>query len=277
MVRYGILMNVQSCLGCRTCMVSCKNQWGIPGGPTSTYQGRESYRIWPADLEQGKFPYVIRNETIMRCMQCQNPPCVDACPVAGALTQRPDGIVVVDPTKCSGCLYCVPACPYGAMYYRPDTNSADKCDLCAPLLDTGQSVPTCVAACLGEVMVFGDLSDPNSTISQMVKSSNATQLRPEQSTNPAVYFTAHFAVIHAKVVDDNGNPVTSPTPTLTDLATKTSVTTFLDSNGEFVFRRLTIGKTYSLTVAGTGYRPYALSSLPVTSEYQDLGTVTLYP
>jgi len=256
MTRYGILMNVQQCIGCRTCMLSCKNAYEIPAGGTNNYQGREYYRIWPADTEQGKYPYVVRNETIMRCMQCQNPPCVAACPVFGALTQRKDGIVVVDSTKCIGDLACVAACPYGAMYFRTDTSSVDKCDLCAAQLDAGQAVPTCVSSCLGEAMVFGDLDDPNSTISQMIKSTSATQLHPEYSTNPSNYYVAHAAVLHAQVLDDSGNTVISGTPTLIDNTTHTTSTTFLDSNGEFAFRNLTVGRTYSLTITGSGFRNY---------------------
>jgi len=275
MTRYGILMNVQQCLGCKTCMLSCKNTYEIPAGGMNNYQGREYYRIWPADVELGKYPYVVRNETIMRCMQCQNPPCVGACPVPGALTQRRDGIVVVDSTKCIGDLACVAACPYGAIYYRADTLTADKCDLCASKLDAGQAVPTCVSACLGGAMVFGNLDDPNSTISQMIKSTNATQLHPEYGTNPSNYYVAHAAVLHAQVADDSGNTVIAGTPTLTDPSTNSTMTSFLDSNGEFVFRNLKVGKTYSLTLTGNDFRKLYLPMVNITSEYTDLGTVTV--
>jgi len=275
MVRYGILMNVHQCIGCKTCMVSCKDTYEIPAGGMNNYQGREYYRVWPVDKEMGKFPYAIRNETIMRCMQCQNPPCVAACPVPGALTQRKDGIVVVDSTKCIGDLACVAACPYGAMYYRADTMTADKCDLCASKLDAGLAAPVCVSACLGEAMVFGNLDDPNSTISQMVAQTSATPLHPEYGTNPSVYFVAHAAVLHAQVLDDSGNTIISGTPALLDSTTHTTSTSFIDSNGEFVFRNLKVGRTYSLTITGSGFRNYFQPLVNVTSEYTDLGTVTV--
>ena len=121
MVRYGILMNVQQCIGCKTCMVACKDVQGIPvndfNGQSNTANGREYYRIWPVDLEQGTFPYVVRNENIYRCMQCKNPACVPACPNK-ALVQRADGIVVVNTALCTGQQKCIAACPYGAIYYR---------------------------------------------------------------------------------------------------------------------------------------------------------------
>ena len=126
MTRYGILMNVHQCLGCRTCMLACKNVWNIPAddetGVPNNYNGREYYRIWPVDAEMGKYPYVTRNETIMRCMQCKNPPCVAACPIPGALTQRSDGIVVINTALCVGDKYCISACPYDAIYFRADLN-----------------------------------------------------------------------------------------------------------------------------------------------------------
>lgn len=272
MTRYGILMNVQSCLGCRTCMLSCKNAYEIPAG---NYQGREYYRIWPADLEMGKYPYVVRNETIMRCMQCQNPPCVAACPIPGVLTQRKDGIVVVNGTNCIGDLACVAACPYGAIYYRADTMTADKCDLCASKLDAGQTVPTCVSTCLGDAMVFGDLDDPSSAISQMLSKTGAKALRPDYGTNPSVYFIPHAAVLHAQAVNELGSCLMDATPTLTDLSTNISTTASLDAQGRFVFRNLTVGNKYSLAIAASGYRSYSLPSLTVTNEYLDLGKVAL--
>jgi len=274
MVKYGMLVDLKSCLGCRTCMTACKNVNQIPLG---NYSGRQYYRLWPADIELGKYPYVTRNTTALRCMQCQNAPCMDACPIPGALTQRPDGIIVVDATKCTGCLYCVAACPYGAMYFRPDLKAVDKCDLCAAQLDAGVKAPTCVTTCMGDALTFGDISDPKSTISVAIAALGAAPLSPEYSTSPSIYYTTHSGILHAQVVDDLGNVVTTATPTLTDLSNKTSTSTSLDSNGEFAFRSLKIGKTYSLTIAGTGYRSYVISTLTVTSEYQDLGTVRIYP
>jgi tetrathionate reductase subunit B len=222
MVRYGILNLVNQCTGCRSCMLACKDVHVIPAnnynGQSAIANGREYYRIWPVDLEQGTYPYVVRNEDIYRCMQCQSPACVPACPNK-ALIQRADGIVVVDTTKCTGQQKCVAACPYGAIYYRADTKKADKCDLCATVagyIDSGNS-PMCVQACLSNALVFGDLDDPNSTISlEMAKQSTYTQ-SPQYGLKPSVYYIYHQALMHATVVNPSGIAVPGATATATEI------------------------------------------------------------
>ena len=280
MVRYGILNLVQLCIGCRTCMLTCKDVHGIPAnnysGQSAIANGREYYRIWPVDLEQGKYPYVVRNENIYRCMQCKNPACVPACPVPGALTQRKDGIVVVDTTKCNGCQKCIPACPYGALYYRADTKVVDKCDLCATLAGyiDSDNPPACVQACLTNALVFGDLDDPSSTISlEMSKYSTYTQ--PSPGMNPSVYYIYHQAVMHATIVDASGTPISGATAVATDLVSGLTYSQISDSQGRFAIRKLNVGSSYSLAVTLAGYVPYSNMKIQLTSEYLDLGAVQL--
>ena len=74
-------------------MSACKAAHDIPVGE---YDGREYYRIWPAEVEKGTYPYVIRDMTPWLCMQCNDPPCVSVCPVPGAIYRRGDGIILVD-------------------------------------------------------------------------------------------------------------------------------------------------------------------------------------
>ena len=81
-------------------MMVCKANHGIPVGE---YAGREYYRIWPMEVELGKYPYVVRNLTPLLCMQCETPPCVVVCQIPGAIYRREDGIVLIDEKKCNGC------------------------------------------------------------------------------------------------------------------------------------------------------------------------------
>ncbi len=276
MVRYGILMNVQLCTGCRSCMLACKEVHNIPAGPTASYNGRGYYRIWPVDLEQGTYPYVVRNESIYRCMQCQNPPCVPACPYS-ALIQRSDNIVVIDTTKCTGCQKCIPACPYGAIYYRSDTNLADKCDLCATTagyIDSGNP-PECVQKCLTNAIVFGDLDDPTSQISQLEQSLNSYVQLPQNKPNPSVYYVYHAAVLHATLATTSGTAVAGATATVTDLASGNTYTQTSDSSGGFAIRLLNVGDSYSLKVTATGYTAYSNAKIQLTNEYTDLGVLQL--
>ena len=127
-------------------------------------------------------------------------------------------------------------------------------------------------------MVFGDLDNPNSTISKLIAQKGAVQLHPEFGTNPSNYYVPHAAVVHARVADNRNHTILGIAPTLIDLATNTSSTTFVDSNGEFVFRNLKVGNSYSLNIGGSSdYFPFSLPVFVVTSEYMDLGTVTVQP
>jgi Fe-S-cluster-containing dehydrogenase component len=81
------------------------------------------------------------------CMHCDEAPCMDACPIEGAIYKREDGLVIIDPAACTGCRNCVDVCPYNAIYFNEDLNIAQKCTGCAHLLDDGWKEPRCVDAC----------------------------------------------------------------------------------------------------------------------------------
>ena len=81
------------------------------------------------------------------CMHCDNAPCIESCAVPGALYQRDDGLVIIDPVKCTGCKNCVDACPYDVIFFNEGLNLAQKCTGCAHLLDDGWTEPRCADAC----------------------------------------------------------------------------------------------------------------------------------
>ncbi|MFH1141929.1 MAG: 4Fe-4S dicluster domain-containing protein [Chloroflexota bacterium] len=135
------------------------------------------------------------------CNQCDNPPCVAACPT-GATYRRPDGIVLIDWEKCIGCRYCMAACPYDMRYLvlqeepkeyqnpdlpQPAKGKVDKCTFCAHLVDRGME-PACVTACPAGARIFGDLTDPNSPVSRLLAARSAFVLRPGFSTKPSVSY-----------------------------------------------------------------------------------------
>jgi phenylacetyl-CoA:acceptor oxidoreductase subunit 1 len=160
----------------------------------------------------------------VRCNQCKDAPCVEVCP-AEATIKRDDGIVYVDNTKCVGCRYCVVACPYqnrtflskdkdtgyfpkyektrfekaGKKLYPHIPGTTEKCNFCMERIDAGMSrgykpgvdrvaTPACVNTCQARALTFGDLDDPNSEISKLIKEKNAFQLHPEYGTDPSIYY-----------------------------------------------------------------------------------------
>ena len=116
------------------------------------------------------------------CKHCDEPPCIDACPVEGAIYKRDDGLVIIDPVKCTGCKKCVDACPYGAIYFNDDLNLAQKCTGCAHLLDDGEWDARCVDACPTEAIKFGEESELADLIAR------AEVIKPESATKPRVYY-----------------------------------------------------------------------------------------
>jgi len=108
-------IDLRKCIGCSACTIACKAENHLPPGVV--------YRP-VIDLEIGEYPNVSRQFIPRPCMQCDNPPCVPVCPV-GATYKRPDGVVEIDYNKCIGCRYCIPACPYSARTFDFGENYTD--------------------------------------------------------------------------------------------------------------------------------------------------------
>ena len=197
-MKYGMVIDLQKCVGCMGCTVACKVE-------NVTRPGI----FWNVvkDLEFGKYPEVTRIFLPVPCMQCEKAPCIEVCPT-GASYLRDDGIVMIDPDKCSGCGYCVEACPYGSRYLNDESGGyygktltpnekvgyekhkpgiAEKCTFCTHLLEQGKE-PICVRTCVGKARYFGNLDDPESEVCQLIRTRDGFQLQPDLGTKPSVYY-----------------------------------------------------------------------------------------
>jgi tetrathionate reductase subunit B len=271
MLRYGMLIDLKACNGCRACMTACKTFHGIPIGE---HKGREYYRIWPKEVELGTYPYVIRNMTPLLCMQCADPPCMKACPIPGAIYQRADGIILVSKDKCDGCKLCISACPYNALYFREDTGIVDKCTFCVENLDNGL-LPECVKTCPAEAMFFGDLNDSSSQISILIEKWDARPFHLEYTNKPSVYYTAHAARLKGTIESkETGHPIQGAVVTLKRLDNIESISTNTDSDGVFFFWKLEMRRNYLLVIEADGF-PCIESKLGLNEEYLDLGGITI--
>jgi len=179
MMRLALLVDVERCDGCSGCIVGCKNWHGLPAG--------EPGRVRLVDETVGTFPDVARWVFPVMCMQCENPPCVAVCRLDACFVNEA-GIVLVDEDKCVGCELCTFACPYGARVMRKDGKVADSCNLCLDRIKAGEE-PYCVATCPTKALIFGDLDDPESEISRMIKQKNARPLKQKYGTRPKVLYT----------------------------------------------------------------------------------------
>jgi Fe-S-cluster-containing dehydrogenase component/formate-dependent nitrite reductase membrane component NrfD len=176
-MRWGKVIDHDRCIGCHACSVACKQENGVPLG---------SFRTWVKYVEKGTFPEVRRHFAVLRCNQCENPPCVAICPTS-AMYRRPDGIVDFDSEQCIGCKGCIQACPYDAIYIDPDSQTAAKCHFCAHRVEKGLE-PACVTACPERALLVGDLDDATSVVSQIVARAAVRVRKPELGTRPKVFY-----------------------------------------------------------------------------------------
>lgn len=175
--RYVMVVDLQRCVGCNACTVSCKLEHDVPTG---------NYRTWVLERENGTFPEVDNFKLPRLCNHCDNPPCHKACPT-GATFVADNGAVLIDSTVCIGCRYCMAACPYNARFINRRLNVADKCTFCFHRIEEGLQ-PACVSTCVGHSRVFGDANDPDSKVSQLIRNHETQRLDPELGTDPQVYY-----------------------------------------------------------------------------------------
>jgi tetrathionate reductase subunit B len=158
MAKKLFVIDVRKCNGCHTCQVACKDEHvGNDWTPIAKPQP-ETGQFW-LKLEQevrGTVPKVKVAYRPHLCMHCDKAPCMDACPIERVIYKREDGLVIIDPVKCTGCRNCIEACPYKVIYFNEGLNIAQKCTGCAHLIDDGWKEPRCADACPTGVIRFLD-------------------------------------------------------------------------------------------------------------------------
>lgn len=183
MSRPSMLIDLQRCIGCMSCIVACKMENGVPTGIAwNKVETVGPVGTFPDNLSMYFLPHA--------CMQCGRALCVEACPT-GASYVREDGLVLIDPEICLGCDYCVTACPYAARTIDEATNLAVKCTMCTQLVDVGGR-PSCVKHCMAYARIFGDLDDPDNEIDQYLNEgdnrSRLIHLLEDKDTGPTVAY-----------------------------------------------------------------------------------------
>jgi tetrathionate reductase subunit B len=241
------VVNSNICNGCYNCQIACKDEHcGNDWSPYAKPQP-DTGQFWLKQNEyvRGNVPQVKMTYIPVMCQHCENAPCMAACPVRDGIYRREDGMIVINPKTCTGCMSCVDACPYGAIYYNKDLNLAQKCTGCAHLLDKGWTEPRCVDACPTGALQFGEEADFADLFAQ------GETLHPEYELNTRVrYIGLPKKFIAGTVYDPAVNEVViGATCTLTGEGD----TLTLETNhwGDFWFEDLKEG-VYSLKIDGAG-------------------------
>jgi tetrathionate reductase subunit B len=218
--RMAFVVDLRRCVGCRTCTISCKSEFNVPLG---------RWRAVVKAVDWGTYPDNRRQFVPRLCNHCAGdigtkgqktdvPPCVEKCPEAksgkrmkmgkvryrtGATYKRPDGMILFDIGLCIGCYKCIDACPYGVRYIDPAVKltksnrekdfGIGKCTFCEHRVDNGIE-PSCVQACPHSARTFGDMNDPGSKVSKLIKEFNLdknggkTTLLSQEKTMPHVFY-----------------------------------------------------------------------------------------
>jgi len=232
MTRWGMVADLERCVGCQTCTAACKHT----NATSPAVQWRKVL-----DLEVGRYPDVKRVFVPVGCMHCEDPPCMHVCP-STATRQRADRIVTIDYDLCIGCAYCAVACPYQARFKidgptfayggagqmknearREDParlGVAQKCTFCSDRVDYGlqngltpgidpQATPACVNSCIADALHFGDLENPNSNVAKLLGSHQTFRMHEELATNPGFHYIWKRKENAAQDDDEDIPPITS--------------------------------------------------------------------
>ncbi len=214
-VVFGYAINLSRCKGYRECVAGCVKENNL--GRDSQIQYIRVLQMNKGDMNLEHSEHYYNPEEVpvegkfylpVQCMQCDDPPCVKACPVK-ATWMEPDGIVVVDYDWCIGCRYCMAACPYWARHFNwtdpqvppeelnPDTHYlgnrprpkgvVEKCHFCVQRTRKGRQ-PACMEACPTGARVFGNLLDPNSEIRYILANKTVFRLKEELGTEPKFWY-----------------------------------------------------------------------------------------
>jgi molybdopterin-containing oxidoreductase family iron-sulfur binding subunit len=214
-VVFGYALNISKCKGYRKCVYACVKENNLSRSPQIHYIRVLELPKGSMDLEESDHHYDPETVPVegkfylpIQCHHCNNPPCVRACPTQ-ATWKEPDGIVVIDYNWCIGCHYCVVACPYWARHFnwekpvlpKEEINTAthylsnrprekgvmEKCTFCLHRTRKGK-LPACHEACPTGARVFGNLLDPDSEISHILKNKTVFRLKEELNTDPTFWY-----------------------------------------------------------------------------------------
>jgi len=181
MKKPGIVINSARCMACYACFMACKDEhcgWG--SALTAPQPALGQFWMNIVEWERGDNERRIKTATVPTpCVHCDKPACAAAAK-DGAVYKRADGVVIIDPEKAKGQQQIVDACPAKAVFWNEELSIAQKCTMCAELMDDPEYIgyePRCVEACPNEALVYGDLADPEDPINTIyLKRGNVTPL-----------------------------------------------------------------------------------------------------
>lgn len=211
-MRLGMVIDLKKCIGCHACSVACKSNNNLPNNiwwnRVLTVAGESiDSAVKTMDTATGTYPENLKMQHIpVACQHCENPACVNVCPVGATYKREEDGIVMQDFDVCIGCRRCMEACPYDVRSFNEEepeyyvdhavgdadapvhqSNTVEKCMFCYNRQSRGE-VPACMELCLGRARSWGDLDDPESEVSKALQGRQYVRMLDDKGTEPNVYY-----------------------------------------------------------------------------------------
>jgi Fe-S-cluster-containing dehydrogenase component len=196
---WGMLLDVDKCIGCGSCVRACAAENNVPDGYFRTWVERYHVADWEQEVPDvdspngGKEGFPASKYTGGKnffvpkmCNHCADSPCTQVCPV-GATFRGPDGVVLVDEKYCLGCRYCIQACPYGCRFLHPTKRTAEKCSLCYHRITKGLTTACCEACPTGARQLV-DLKNPNDPIHEYLKTHSVQVLKAHLATGAKAFY-----------------------------------------------------------------------------------------
>jgi Fe-S-cluster-containing dehydrogenase component len=265
----AFVIDISICNGCYACQIACKDEHVANDWTPYAKPQPDTGQFWTKveEIIRGTVPKVKMAYMHSICQHCDDAPCIKSCSVE-AIYKRDDGLVIIDPTKCTGCKNCVDACPYNVIFFNEDLNIAQKCTGCAHLLDNGWTETRCTDACPTLAIRIFEESEVQDLISK------AEVLHPEFNTKPRVYYLNVPKKFIAGTIYDPAEKevVIGATCTLTELNSGKKFTIKTDTFGDFWFEGLKTG-SFSLRIEKDG-KVKAMDSIS-TEKDVNLGDIPL--
>jgi len=244
-------VDLSICNGCYCCQIACKDEHVANDWTPYAKPQPDTGQFWIGLTEEvrGHVPHVKVTYTPLMCNHCDDAPCIEDCKV-DAIYKRDDGIVIIDPVKCTGCKICADTCPHNSIYFNEQLNIAQKCTGCTHLLDNDPewTVPRCVDQCPTEALRFGEEEDFKDFISE------AEIINPEAGTKARVYYKSLPKKFVAGTLYDPGEKevIIGATCTMKDDESGATFTEATNNFGDFWFKELEDDRTYTLTLEKDG-------------------------